>query len=341
MRLLIAAGADLRADAAAALNASLLSRCRACAELVIGALDARAISQTLGNMVRYGEMDGVRFLLDRGADVNARDGAGRTPLMIAAQTDAYPVDIVRLLLEKGADKTVRGNGGETAASLAAVRGGPLAELIGRPETGRAGRRRPRPRRRVRRAKRWRARCRRCRRPTRSFSRRAAASSCHHDSLTAHTVKQARAASLPIDQGLAASHREAPAALPRQLAGQHPARLRHPGRSGHGRLRGVGRGGRRGRGRRGHRRDDLLPQGSADAGWMVAPRREPSTDRVQRDRGHGAGDALAAALRPAAWRKDYDAAVAPRRVGCPPPSRARPRIARFNCSASCGPAEIGR
>ena len=43
--------------------------------------------------------------------------------MIAAQTDAYPVDIVRLLLEKGADKTVRANGGETAASLAAVRAG--------------------------------------------------------------------------------------------------------------------------------------------------------------------------------------------------------------------------
>ena len=59
MRLLIAAGADLRADAAAALNASLLSRCRACVDLVIGALDAPAISQTLGAMARFGEIEGA------------------------------------------------------------------------------------------------------------------------------------------------------------------------------------------------------------------------------------------------------------------------------------------
>ena len=206
MRLLIAAGADLRADAAAALNASLLSRCRACAELVIGALDARAISQTLGNLVRYGEMDGVRFLLDRGADVNTRDGAGRTPLMIAAQTDAYPVDIVRLLLEKGADKTIRATGGETAASLAAVRGGPMAELIGRPEAAAlATVPAPAPARSAREA------VARALPPLQKtdavFLEKSGCVSCHHDSLTAHTVKQARAASLPIDQTLAASHQK--------------------------------------------------------------------------------------------------------------------------------------
>ena len=204
MRLLIAAGADLRADAAAALNASLLNRCRACVDLVIGALDPPAISQPLGAMARFGELEGARFLLARGADVNVRDGAGRTPLMIAAQTDAYPVDIVRLLLEKGADRSLRATGGDTAASLAAIRGGPLAELIGRPEAAPvAAGPAPSPARSAREA------VARALPPLQKtdavFLEKSGCVSCHHDSLTAHTVKLARASRLPIDETMATAH----------------------------------------------------------------------------------------------------------------------------------------
>lgn len=49
-----------------------------------------------------GSADGVRFLIDRGADVNARDNThGRTPLVFAASQNR--VDTMRMLIEKGAN----------------------------------------------------------------------------------------------------------------------------------------------------------------------------------------------------------------------------------------------
>jgi ankyrin repeat protein len=50
-------------------------------------------------------------LLDEGADVNAADDEGLTPLHAAASSDS--VDVVRLLLDAGAEVNVRSNSGET------------------------------------------------------------------------------------------------------------------------------------------------------------------------------------------------------------------------------------
>ena len=57
MRLLIAAGADLHADAAAALNGSLLNQCRDCVNLLVGSMDARAISPALASIARFGDVE--------------------------------------------------------------------------------------------------------------------------------------------------------------------------------------------------------------------------------------------------------------------------------------------
>ena len=48
-------------------------------------------------------MNAVRQMLDHGADVNAVDPLGRTPLMYAAASDLLPLDVVKLLVERGAD----------------------------------------------------------------------------------------------------------------------------------------------------------------------------------------------------------------------------------------------
>jgi len=70
-----------------------------------GALDAEAV---------------VTLLLDRGATIDAIDDRGRTPLMIAAESD-HP-NIVALLLGRGADQARKDKEGKTALDLAASDG---------------------------------------------------------------------------------------------------------------------------------------------------------------------------------------------------------------------------
>jgi len=53
----------------------------------------------------HGETDEVKSLLDRGANVNARDSLGFTALMFAAKSGS--TSTVKLLLAKGADANVR------------------------------------------------------------------------------------------------------------------------------------------------------------------------------------------------------------------------------------------
>ncbi len=56
----------------------------------------------------------ARLLLDRGAQVNASDAAGDTPLMEAARRRSATPALVRLLLERGADVQPRDKAGRTA-----------------------------------------------------------------------------------------------------------------------------------------------------------------------------------------------------------------------------------
>ena len=64
----------------------------------------------------YAQVDIIGILLDRGADINARDSGEVTPLFWAA--DQGNVNTVALLLERGADANLRGKHGETALERA-------------------------------------------------------------------------------------------------------------------------------------------------------------------------------------------------------------------------------
>jgi ankyrin repeat protein len=72
------------------------------------------------DLKNFAAMARIRLLLKKGADVNAKDGNRRTPLMHAAQGghDA----LCRLLIKKGADIDARDDGNETALMKAAMCG---------------------------------------------------------------------------------------------------------------------------------------------------------------------------------------------------------------------------
>lgn len=68
--------------------------------------------------VAPGHTETVRTLLDAGANVNAVDVRGMTPLMLAVATDHPNRDILKLLLERRPDTKIRSKAGETALDWA-------------------------------------------------------------------------------------------------------------------------------------------------------------------------------------------------------------------------------
>lgn len=61
------------------------------------------------------DLEYIQFLLDAGADVNARNKSGETPAHIVARIDAD--DVFQLLLEYGADIYIRNNSQKTSGDL--------------------------------------------------------------------------------------------------------------------------------------------------------------------------------------------------------------------------------
>src|SRR5260370_2565955 len=84
--------------------------------------------------------EAVQLLIDAGANVNARDGRGMTPLMFAAASDKPDLAILRILLSSGADQDVQSALHERARDWAAKFNQPeVMKLLGaqRPEEAKA------------------------------------------------------------------------------------------------------------------------------------------------------------------------------------------------------------
>jgi len=82
---------------------------------------------TLLMVAEHGHLDIVRFLVDKGADVNQKLADGTTPLIRAAANN-HP-KVVRFLLERGADPEATTKEGKTAAMIAESKGYPALAAI--------------------------------------------------------------------------------------------------------------------------------------------------------------------------------------------------------------------
>jgi hypothetical protein len=118
MRLLIERGANAKTDGTAVLDAALRTDCSACVNLVIEAVDPRALGNSLISQAQMGRSATVKFLLERSADVSATNAIGFTSLMAACDTDASSAEVVQLLLDAGADVNAVTSDGRTALRLA-------------------------------------------------------------------------------------------------------------------------------------------------------------------------------------------------------------------------------
>jgi ankyrin repeat protein len=222
VRLLLERGAETKGIAGVlALAGAVNAKAGDCAELLYKVVDREAMKPAFLFMAPpagvYGGLSdpgAIKKLAESGADVNARDPAGRTILMLAASSDEVPVDSIQMLIEKGADIHAKAADGTTALDYALRRGqtsvvellvkaGAKAGLEPAPTTLE-----PRPATSAREA------------VERSipllqksdvmFIQKAGCISCHNNTMTATTVAAARTAGIPVDEPVARKQRQASA-----------------------------------------------------------------------------------------------------------------------------------
>jgi ankyrin repeat protein len=87
-------------------------------ETDINSLNPETGTSALMLAATLGYVNICNMLIDGGADINACDHAGNTPLHLAAQGYGEQVPVVQTLLQRGADATVTNEDGFTPAMLA-------------------------------------------------------------------------------------------------------------------------------------------------------------------------------------------------------------------------------
>jgi ankyrin repeat protein len=214
VKLLLRRGADAKAAAEQGLTMAVTRNCEEALELITAQItNQEAYTIALQNTAVFGDLKAVRLMLDHGADVNAFDPFGKTPLMYAAISDVFPVDVVKLLIERGADVNAicrhekGGDAGLTVLDIAKLNGNtPIAELLVRsgakasPET-------PvtlhaRHENTIRRAVQDSLPL--LQRADLNFAKNAGCTSCHNNSVEAMAVGLARKRGLRIDEQMAST-----------------------------------------------------------------------------------------------------------------------------------------
>ena len=207
IRLLQSWGAEAKAYNLATLDFALTADCDDCARTVVKQLDAESITNALIVALPPGDAgQWAKRLLDAGADPNAKDGEGRSALMLAAASDDYPEDIVQALIARRVDVNAKTPSGDTALTMAKLRGDTrIVRLLiqagaedARPREAAPSNFSPAasPRAAVERSIPL------LQRTDVSFVKKSGCVSCHHNSLTAITVAAARESNLRVDDAVA-------------------------------------------------------------------------------------------------------------------------------------------
>ncbi len=209
MELLLAKGAETKRSGQDLLENAMFVHCAKCLQLAVSKnLDKQAYTAALANTAAIGDVNAVRIMLDHGADVNAFDPLGRTPLMYAVASDVLPLDEVKLLVERGADVNAKdkhkdgGDGGLSVLDIARLHGEtPIVAFLEK-----AGAKGTAPRKaelRPRRANTIQAAVQASlpliQKADANFVPKAACVSCHNNSFAALAVGAARSAGFKVDE----------------------------------------------------------------------------------------------------------------------------------------------
>ncbi|HZS10079.1 MAG TPA: ankyrin repeat domain-containing protein [Blastocatellia bacterium] len=131
LRLLISRGAEVKSAGAPALWNAARAECAQCFELLADGADRATLTRAAVIISPpQGDARALKALLDRGVDANLREPKGRTLLILAASSDALPLETVKALLEHGADLNAKTPEGRTALDWAKLMGPtPVVELL--------------------------------------------------------------------------------------------------------------------------------------------------------------------------------------------------------------------
>jgi len=210
LRILIERGADFKSAGLLPLHYAAAVGCANCFKLLLDAAGQNALNPGMFAVApTTGDASWVKTLLDRGANANARGREDRTILMLAASSDALPLETVKSLIARGADVNARSASGETALDYARLRGKtPVVDLLiqaGAKETSVSVEPVARPKPAVSLRSAVERSLPLLQQADVTFIRKSGCVSCHNDSLTAMTVAMARKNRIPVNEDIA--HRQ--------------------------------------------------------------------------------------------------------------------------------------